>query len=217
MKQNRLFVLAITLLFGVFTQTNAQISFGATVGGNFQNITGTDAKGDKLSNKLVPRYALGLNLGFSLAPEYGIQLGATFATKGANSADGNTKTNLAYVEVPVNFIYKPVFMGGNLLLGFGPYVAFGVGGKTKYPNSESKVVYKKTIGTTDLLSSNSYYAPIDAGVNFLAGYELSNGVSFQVNAQLGLVKINPTVTGLASDKGSLKNTGFGVSLGYRFK
>ena len=91
---------------------------------------------------------------------------------------------------------------------------FRSGGTT----TDSKIVYKKTVGTADVLTTaNTYYAPMDAGINLLAGHEFSNGVSFQLNAQLGLVKINPTVTGLASDKGNLKNTGFGVSLGYRFK
>ena len=222
LKNNYLVIFAIAMLSCVLTQTNAQVSFGLTAGGNLQNITGTDAKGDKLSNKLVPRFALGVNLGFMIAPEYSIQPGITFATKGANSADGNTKTNLSYIEVPINFIYKPVFMGGNLLLGFGPYVAYGVGGKVKTTiggvTVDRKVSYKKTITVENLLSpTNVYYAPLDAGVNFLAGYELSNGISFQINAQLGLVKTNPTVTGATSDKTSLKNTGFGVSLGYKLK
>ena len=222
MKNNHLIILAIAFFSGVFTQTNAQVSFGGTAGFNFQNITGTDIKGDKMTNKLVPRYALGVTADFMLAPEYSIRPGIIFTTKGANSSDGYTKTNLAYIEVPINFLYKPAFNGGNILLGFGPYLAYGVGGKVKSTvgstSLDRKVSYKKTIGTGEVLStSNVYYAPFDSGINLLAGYEFSSGLSFQVNAQLGLVKINPTVTGATSDKASMKNTGFGVSLGYRMR
>ena len=53
----------------------------------------------------------------------------------------------------------------------------------------------------------------DAGANFLAGYEFSNKLSFQLNAGLGLVNILNTESG---DDAKLKNTGFGISLGYRF-
>jgi hypothetical protein len=61
-----------------------------------------------------------------------------------------------------------------------------------------------------------YIKPVDAGANLLFGYEFSNKLSFQVNAQLGLTKINPQYDGVTNDKRSAKNTGFGLSAGYRF-
>ena len=54
----------------------------------------------------------------------------------------------------------------------------------------------------------------DAGANFLAGYELSNHFSAQLNAGLGLINLVNREQG--DTKSSLKNTGFGLSLGYRF-
>jgi hypothetical protein len=36
-----------------------------------------------------------------------------------------------------------------------------------------------------------YIRPMDAGANMLVGYEFGNRVSFQLNTQLGLTKINP--------------------------
>jgi hypothetical protein len=45
---------------------------------------------------------------------------------------------------------------------------------------------------------------------------MANKLSVQLNAQLGMVKINPKIDGLGDDESSWKNTGFGVSLGYRF-
>jgi hypothetical protein len=54
---------------------------------------------------------------------------------------------------------------------------------------------------------------MDFGLNFLAGYELSNKLSFQLNAQLGISSISTKVEGYSRAK--TKNTGFGVSVGYR--
>jgi hypothetical protein len=67
-----------------------------------------------------------------------------------------------------------------------------------------------------LLISNAYYRPFDAGANIFFGYELSMGVFLQLNAQLGLLKINPEYSWATDSKASYKNTGYGLSIGYRF-
>ena len=58
------------------------------------------------------------------------------------------------------------------------------------------------------------FKKLDAGGNFLVGYEFRNKFSAAVNAQLGLIDINPE-SKVAEDKTSLRNTSFGLSLGYR--
>jgi hypothetical protein len=57
---------------------------------------------------------------------------------------------------------------------------------------------------------------MDVGANVFAGYEMGNGIFVQLNTQLGLVEINPTDKRIDNDETSLKNTGFGLSLGFRF-
>jgi hypothetical protein len=49
----------------------------------------------------------------------------------------------------------------------------------------------------------------------MAGMELASKLSLMLKAQLGLMNINPK-TELVTDPTKYKNTGFGVSLGYRF-
>jgi hypothetical protein len=52
-----------------------------------------------------------------------------------------------------------------------------------------------------------------------AGFEMAGGLFLQLNAQLGMLKINPEDNRLIqiySDQLSVKNTGFGLSMGYRF-
>ncbi len=115
------------------------------------------------------------------------------------------KTTLSYIELPVNFIYKPELGEGRMILGFGPYAAYGIGGKAKIDDSESDVAFGDEPWETKRF---------DAGANLLAGYEFSNKLSFQLNAGLGLVNINNRAEN--DSKSTTKNTGFGVSLGYRF-
>ena len=94
-------------------------------------------------------------------------------------------------------------------MGFGPYVAYGVGGKVENAGIENDVKFEKEAGNA---ANTVYFKPFDAGANILFGYEFSNKLSAQLNAQLGLVNINAY-----DNDAKLKNTGFGVSLGYRLK
>jgi hypothetical protein len=57
---------------------------------------------------------------------------------------------------------------------------------------------------------------LDVGANMFAGYELAGGLFFQLDTQFGMVKINPENQENSSDKTALRNTGFGLSIGYRF-
>jgi hypothetical protein len=57
--------------------------------------------------------------------------------------------------------------------------------------------------------------PLDAGADIFFGYEFPFKVSVLLNTQLGLINIWPKIDGENPDH-PLKNTGFGVSLGYRF-
>ena len=121
--------------------------------------------------------------------------------------------------MPLNFLYKPLLGNGHLLMGFGPYVALGVGGKVTYDgigaSTERDIVFKNEVKTSDA-SDVHYVRPLDAGGNLLFGYEFGSKISMQLNAQLGLLKINPKYDIAPNDKREEKNTGFGISLGYRF-
>jgi hypothetical protein len=40
--------------------------------------------------------------------------------------------NLSYLELPLNFVYKGLLGTGYVMVGFGPYVGYGIMGKAKY-------------------------------------------------------------------------------------
>jgi Outer membrane protein beta-barrel domain len=218
-------IIAFSILsLGLFLQTKAQqksteeqsITLGVRAGINFQNINGKDALGNKLENKLKTGFHAGVNAEIPIATDFFVQPGLLFSTKGVKyKSNSDIKQNISYIEIPVNLLYKPVLGTGKLILGFGPYIAFGVGGKITNGTTDVKTKFKKSITAAEFLNGGSYLKRTDAGANLLFGYELSSNLSVQLNAQLGLVKINPDIEGVTTNKSSAKNTGFGISLGYR--
>ena len=221
MKRKILTLLATMALLTVAAQ--AQVTFGVRAGVNFQNINGKDAEGDKLKNDLIVGFNAGANVEIPIADEFYLQPGLLFSTKGAKATGDiinlTATTHISYIELPINLLYKPLLGSGHLLLGFGPYVAYGIMGKyimeISDESEEWDVDFKNKV-TADDPDNVVYIRPLDAGANLLAGYELAFGLSFQLNAQLGLLEIKPTHEGADEDDSTSKNTGFGFSAGYRF-
>lgn len=212
-------------LFSQAQQKTGGTTFGIRGGVNFQNINGKDGSGNTLKNDLLTGFNAGINAEIPVSPQFFIQPGLLYTIKGAKNTEVvlgqsiTSTTKLSYVELPLNFIFKPLLGKGHMLLGFGPYVAMAINGKNTYEGGPSKISqdikFKNTVTPTDA-QNVAYFRPMDAGANLLAGYEFSNKLSFQLNAQLGLTKINSKYEGYPNDKTAAKNTGFGLSLGYRF-
>jgi hypothetical protein len=207
-------ILAIlTLAIATLTQqdTIAQ-TVGLRAGVNFQNINGKDLLGNRLHNDMLTGFHAGLNVEIPVATDFYLRPGLIYSTKGSRQSielEGDqVKTQLGYLELPVNFLYKPAMGPGNLLLGFGPYVARGITGKISGGSSSIDVNYKHN---PEISLDPVYYEPWDAGMNLLFGYEFAGGVSAQLNAQWGLTNNNAY-----DNEGVYKHTGFGISLGYRF-
>jgi len=227
--KTKLLTLSAILLFSTLA-LQAQIGFGILGGVNFQNINGKDNNGDKLENGLLTGFHAGININIPVAPDFFFQPGLLFSVKGAKNdffsppakaaGDFETTTRLSYVELPLNLLYRPQLGNGYLLLGFGPYIAYGIGGKET--SNFGSLSYERdvkfsnnAVGLIDWIE-NAYYKPFDAGANIFFGFESAMGVFLQLNAQLGLMKINPEYSWVTDDKRSYKNTGYGLSIGYRF-
>ncbi|MDP2424143.1 MAG: porin family protein [Bacteroidales bacterium] len=219
MKTRLISIVLILLLSATFA--SAQISFGILGGVNFQNLNGKDYNGDKLENDMIIGYHAGVNVQIPIASEFYFQPGLLFTTKGADNTNGTLtyKIRLSYVELPLNFVYKGALGNGYLLVGFGPYVGYGIGGKVTTEGGaasvERDVEFKSVVEAGDPLTV-AYFKAFDAGGNIFAGYEMAGGIFFHLNTQLGMLAINPEYKILTNDKSSIKNTGFGLSLGYRF-
>ena len=205
--KNRLLSILLILVLSTsyaFAQEKGKMSFGILGGVNFQNLNGKLSSGDKLENDMLLGFHGGVNVQIPIAPEFYFQPGLMFANKGAKNTYtflGNEITDeikLNYIEVPLNLVYKGALGNGFVMLGFGPYVAYGISGKQVFEGKD--VTYEKGVD----------YNALDAGANIFVGFEMASGIFLQLDTQFGMLDIDP------DENLTAKNTGFGLSLGYRF-
>jgi len=207
--KTRLFTIALILILSaplVIAQTaeKGRISFGILGGVNFQNLNGKLSSGDKLENDMLLGFHAGVNVQIPIAPEFYFQPGLMFAVKGAKNtytifgADFTDETKINYIEIPLNLVYKGALGNGFVMLGFGPYLAYGISGKQVFEGNS--LTFERGVD----------YVAFDAGGNIFAGFEMASGIFLQLDTQFGMININP------EDKPTTKNTGFGLSIGYRF-
>lgn len=221
-------LISLTIIFTLittlaFTQSGNRTRPSVSVlgGVNFQTFNGKDIGGNKIKNDMIIGYHIGLNVQLPIASQFYFQPGLLFTTKGSEDKAGvlTSKYKLSYIELPLNFVYKAELGGGYFMLGFGPYVAYGIGGKATYEGGpvivNSDIKFKKTVEIGDPVAT-TYFKPFDAGGNIFFGYELSSGLFMQLNAQLGMLSVNSEDKRIPDNKLSIKNSGFGLSLGYRF-
>lgn len=208
MKRIIFLIVAVALIF-LKSAAQEGIRPGIVAGFNLQNINGTNEFDNKLENELLPGFHAGFNVLIPIAPEIYFQPGVLFSTKGAKLGD-NEERRINYIEVPLNLVYRGELGNNFVLLGFGPYAAFAIGGKYTVAGVDNDLRFTDEIALWDPRALRRF----DAGANIFFGYELGMGVYLQVNAQLGLLKINPEI--LLPDSRAWRNTGFGLSVGYRF-
>ncbi|MFT3908562.1 MAG: porin family protein [Ferruginibacter sp.] len=127
-----------------------------------------------------------------------------------------SKARFNYVEVPLNFTYDIAAGGGKFFLGLGPVVGFGINGNFKDKTTvtglpeQSSSTKIKFDGDDDANDDYSHLKRIDFGGDVLVGYQMSNGLLFNVGYTLGLSDIAVT------NNTSLKNSGLALKVGYLF-
>ncbi|NLX74043.1 MAG: porin family protein [Bacteroidales bacterium] len=206
MKKN--VILTVVALMAFAVGASAQ-GFGVNAGVNFfnQKIKGGDIE---LDTKILTGFHIGVDYEIAVAPDFYFAPGLQFSTKGYKFESLGTeevKAQLNYLEVPLNLVYKPLLGSGNLIVNFGPYLGYGIGGKIKSEVAGTEV-------NTDVKwgSDKDDLKPFDMGANIGFGYMLGGGLSVKFNAQLGLINISPE----GDSDNLIKNNGFGLSVGYRF-
>lgn len=229
--QKQFVLLTALLLFfaaGVYAQRIEEklVTVGIRAGANLQKIYGDDFLGKKLEYDWQPGFHAGLTADLLVSELFYLQPGLFYTTKGAQKNNGDVKQTqtLSYIELPLNLLLKPRLGGGKLLVGAGPYVAYGIAGKNKIKSGNAAIeldaVFKEKITAVEYASAflNSAYfvKPWDFGGNVLLGYELKSGFLLQLNGQAGLYKINPRVEGVEADKSKWSNIGVGASIGFKF-
>lgn len=211
----KILAILLTLAIAMPFAAGQKVSFGILGGVNFQNLNGKDNDGDKLENKIKPGFHAGFNVQIPIVPDFYFQPGLLFTTKGCKDTEDSPdiKVNISYLELPLNLVYKPLVGKGHFMLGFGPYLGYGISGKVKSGDDSEDIKFSNKVDSPQTALT---LRPFDAGANIFAGYELPVGLFFQLNTQLGLLNIQPEYEGMEDNELTLKNTGFSLSAGFRF-
>jgi hypothetical protein len=216
-------VFAATFLWaGVKAQTYIQ-------GGlNLANITKTN-DGQTEKNNILPSFNVGIMSRFGLSTTVDLESGVLLTGHGSKAetyfnggADYvKSKFNPLYVEVPLNLVVKvPLDKTSGLFFHAGPYVAIGVGGKSK---SESKVglLYSSSTSTIQFSNDDPFTSQqddaaynklkrFDFGMNLGGGFQFDH-LMLKVNYGLGFAKINSTESNnTVNDKNKYRTLSFSV-------
>ncbi|MDO5664813.1 MAG: porin family protein [Bacteroidia bacterium] len=206
-------VLVLAMVAMVGAMSAQELTFGVKGGLNMSNFTGKGVKDTKMK--------LGFNVGiaadYEFAENMAIQSGLYFMSKGAKKeiALGKDKithtANAYYLQIPVHFAYKvDIAPETRIVFHAGPYVAYGVGGKSKYDSKYTDILKKAGIS----LDQNTFdkkvgYKPFDAGIGLGVGAEFG---SFLVDLgwDMGLVNISRV------KDAPVKTQNAYLSVGYKF-
>ncbi|WP_207632544.1 porin family protein [Foetidibacter luteolus] len=238
MKKKILTLAAVTALF--VTAASAQEKGKLNPGGiyikggyNSANIS-TKSDGSVHDSRSLGTFHAGVIADLPIADIFSFQTGLLLNGKGAkadyyadpnNQSDNYVKTrfNPLYLELPANFLVKfPIGNDLRIYAGAGPYVAMGIGGKSK---AEISVLGEKTTTSESIKFNNDdpttgeqegarfdRLKRFDVGLNALAGVE-TNRLMLGLNYGWGLTKINSTQTNNSDDKNKYRT--LSLSLGVR--
>ncbi len=207
-------VLTLSAAFLLAVGAQAQVGFGLKAGANFPSYSYGDS--DELSDtKSTVNFHVTGYLDAKVASGFYIQPGISLQGKGAKLVESSIlggseiTQNTMWLDVPVNFVGKFPLVVGNLFVGAGPYVGFGLSGKNKYSVNEGSTTSESEFefGKDNTLKGT------DFGVNFLAGFKLGNGLLLNANYGLGLTNIAGSNNIWSDD---IKNRGFSVGIGVEF-
>ena len=206
MKKMRL-VLVVAML-AIVTGASAQLNLGVKGGVNMSNFYG-----DELDDQNVKiGFHIGLAADYEFAYNSAIQTGLFFTTKGAKysesigDATGDFTVNPMYLQLPVHYAYKlDVTPGTRIVFHAGPYVAYGIGGKSKLSGSLGD-----WDGETEWdVFGDDGFKRFDAGLGLGVGAEFGP-ILLDLGWDMGLVNIAD------SNSGDIKNQNAYLSVGYKF-
>lgn len=191
----------IAAFIGMVSLVGAQNASYSIKGGlNMSNFYG-----DELNDKNMKiGFHAGLGADFEFAPNIGIQTGLFFSNKGAKYTVLNQEleANAYFLQLPVHAAYKiDVMPGTRVVLHAGPYVAYGIGGKTDIGITE-----------VDTFDKDFGLKPFDAGLGLGVGAEFGR-IIVDLGWDMGLLNLSQAEGKLGE---SIKTQNAYLSLGYKF-
>lgn len=191
----------------------AQVSYGLKAGVNLGKYSNLDNAKNNTSFYVTGFADLPVASQFSIQPGISLQGKGVKGTSSIGEvANIESTTNVMSIEIPVNAVYYiPTGASGSVFLGAGPYAGYNISGKTKLTGNLGSYTGDKE-WDLDFSGDDKDMKAFDAGVNFLAGYKLSNGFLINAGYNLGLTNLSPSNN--ADNKFSNRVLSFGV--GFQF-
>ncbi|MGJ7032600.1 outer membrane beta-barrel protein [Niabella hirudinis] len=221
-------LLCLILLPGMAAHSQTRLGIRAELNAAYVHVANEASSG----RGSICRPGIGLVADIPLASKIYLQPVLAYSGKGFSQDDswfahmGNhLKVSASYIEMPVSLVYKQELGAGKLLVGAGPYIAYGTGGrwKTKYDitsddivlsENHGSVIFKKDI-TDGGFNNYLYGQPWDYGASFLLGYEFLKRFTLQAGFRLGAADLKRMYFGKERD-GTLQNRGVGIGAGIYF-
>ncbi len=216
---------------------NSRITYGVKAGVTFPTFSTSGDDFNGYSVKSITSFYVGGIVNIPVHSMLSVQPGLTLIGKGSKltsstqlpaGADFYIQQTPLYLEVPVNLVASFEAGPGKVFVGAGPYLSFGIGGKIKavttldgsVPAGAEGANFNKdlkfgTNSSSTSASDSKNLKSLDFGLNFLLGYQLTNGLSINGGYGLGLTNISPN-TDIEGNKASLKNSVISVGLGFAF-
>lgn len=221
----KVFLLTFILLLGInVLAQDSPFRFGVKAGVNMSNATIENKDADP---KFKVGYQIGVTVDYTFTRDWLIQSGLSFTTKGSKVDDfyagqmiggdgrGTTHTfNQLYIQLPVYAAYR-VNVTDNLgiVIGAGPYMAYGIGGKSK------EKLHKAVFGDSSTERKFDTFGNGDDDIEQLNRVDF--GLGLNVSAEFGKI-----VVGLGYEHGLLnvaaydglkyRNRSAALTLGYKF-
>lgn len=210
------FLLVIFTTNHLYSQTK-RWEFGIEAGVNYSNSTEDTAPLDK--KKLI-LYRVGFEVDYSLTANVFLQSGLIYNAKGIGSngegkigkMDINGKIDLhqQVLQLPLYVGYTINLRRSRLNFIAGPYIAYGIGGKTKAEGLINGSPFNKEV---DTFGDGEILERFDFGLGLGASYAIKHWY-VKANYELGLLDIGHST--IMGGELSYKNRIASLSLGYHF-
>lgn len=206
--QLKISLLIISMLIAIAVSAQQPISVGVKGG---LNVSNQKYKSGDLSYSPDSKigFNVGLTLDLNLPSNLALMSGLELTTKGSKiKEEGEITMNAMYLQLPVHLGYKiEVAPGTKVHFDAGPYLAYGLGGKTKL-KVESFEEEEDTFG-------KDAFKRFDFGLGIGAGITFMDKIQVRLGYDHGLVNVANSDN---SEDIELKvnNKNFYVSLGYLF-
>lgn len=220
MKKMFLFAAAMVIASVGFSQ----VRYGIQVIGNASNPSIKNAEIPNFKKSMQIGFGAGLVADIPVAKNFSVRPSLNFLQKKGQiefaipAAAGKTstvKTNLNYLELPVNFVYTIPMQGAKVYFGAGPSFGYGISGTARFkgwgvdeeteevvPVDQSSDAFKKVD------AGGAGFKRFDIGANVNAGLQFNNGLYVNAGYLAGLSNLVEKGDGNYKNQGILLTVGF---------